>query len=355
MNFDNPIYAVFHVAAFAFFVAVALSGFMIHAGLFDHPDQRSNHDKTIPTAGGIGIVGGFGAGLLALALFYPAYSNMGLLGSISSLALGAALLGLLDDIYDVNSKLKFFVTTLLACACVFIISPPTIFPLIVGGIPIPYWAGFAGAVLWVFVVTNGVNFMDGANGLMAGSMSISFGGLWAISVLVGASGTMLLSFVMVAALLGFLIYNFGNQAKIFSGDVGSLPTGFLFASASLLLVAEAPKFGLLYVGPILLLPFLVDILLTMFFRASLRENLLTPHSSHLYQRLIRNGKSHVQVSVLYGIATFLMGVITVLGLWFRLVNSVSFLALWVCICSLVYLVIYKKLSSRAKQQNPQDG
>jgi len=354
MSFDSPVFIVFHVSAFAFFVSVAFSGFMIHAGLLDQPEHRSNHAKAIPTAGGVGVVAGFGAGMMALVSFYPSYGDQGLLGSLSALGLGVALLGLFDDIYDVNAKLKFLAVTLLACASVYIIGPPQIFPLVVGGFSIPYWFGFLGAVLWVFVVTNGVNFMDGANGLMAVTMSISFVALSMVSVLVGAGSAALISFVMAAALIGFLLYNFGNRAKIFSGDVGSLLTGFLFASAALLLVAEAPDFGLLYVGPLLILPFLVDILLTMFLRASRRENLFAPHSSHLYQRLIRSGQSHIAISVFYGLAVFCMGLITVAGLWFGLVKSVSFLSLWVCVLSVVYLVIYKNLSSREKPQNPPD-
>lgn len=352
MNFDNPIFIVFHVSAFAFFVSVAFSGFMVYAKLLDQPVHRSNHAKAVSTAGGVGIAAGFGAGMLALALFYPSYGEQGLLGALTALGLGAALLGLFDDIYDIDSKLKFLATVLLASASVYIIGPPLMFPLVVGGFLIPYWLGFIGAVLWVFVVTNGVNFMDGSNGLMAGTMAISFVALFMVSVLVGASGAALISLVMAAALIGFLLYNFGNRAQIFSGDVGSILVGFLFASVSLLLVAEAPAFGLLYVGPLLILPFLVDILLTMFLRASRRENLFAPHSLHLYQRLIRKGTSHVTISLLYAMAAFFMGAVTVTGLWFGLVKSVTFLALWVSVLSMIYIFMHNDLSSLEKPQNP---
>lgn len=334
-----------HVAAFAFLVSLAFSGFMIHGGLLDQPEHRSNHASAVPTAGGIGIVAGFGAGMLALALFYPAYADQSLLGSLLALGLGAGLLGLFDDVYDVDSKLKFIAIIMLASASVYVIGPPQIFPMIAGGgLTIPSWLGFVGAMLWIFVVTNGVNFMDGSNGLMAGFMAIAFIALCLIAVLVGASATALLSFIMAAALIGFLPYNSGNSAKIFSGDVGSLLVGFMFASASLLLVSEAPSFGLLYVGPLLFLPFLTDILLTMFLRASRRENLFAPHSSHLYQRLIRRGKSHMSISLLYGMGAFLMGTVTIASLWFHMIKSLSFLALWVCVLSMIYLMVHKKLS-----------
>ena len=355
MSFDSPVMIMIHVAGFAFFVSVAISGFMVFAGLLDRPGQRSNHSKIVPTAGGVGIVAGLGAGMLALALLYPAYGNQNLLGSLAALGVGTALLGLFDDIFDVNSKVKFGLIVLLASASVYTVGAPELFPSIAGGgLKIPYWLGFLGAVLWVFVVTNGVNFMDGANGLMASSMALSFLALCLIAVLVGASDTALISLIMAAALCGFLLYNAGNQARIFSGDVGSLLVGFLFASATLLLLTEAPAFGLLYVGPLLILPFLTDILLTLFLRARRRENLLAAHSSHLYQRMIRAGKSHVFISWLYAFAALIMGAVTLGALWYGMIKSLSFLALWVCVMTVIYLLIHKKLSSLAKPQSPQD-
>jgi len=348
VNFESPGMIMLHVAAFAFCMSLAFSGFMIFAGLLDHPDHRSNHVRAVPTAGGIGIVAGLGTGMLALSLFYPAYANQNVLGSIMALVFGAGLLGLFDDVYDVNSKLKFAIIILLACACVYTIGPPKSFPLIVGQLAIPYWLGFAGAVLWVFAVTNGVNFMDGSNGLMAGSMTLAFLGLSVVAILVGASSTAVFSFIMATALMGFLPYNSGDKARIFSGDVGSLLVGFSYASASLLLLREAPTFGLLYVGPLLILPFLTDILLTMLMRAKRRENLLAPHKSHLYQRLIGAGHSHTSISMLYGVAAMFVGIIAVTGLWYGLIKSTAFFAIWVSILSMIYLLIHQKLKANSQ-------
>ena len=316
---------------------------MVFAGLLDQPDHRSNHATTIPTAGGIGIIAGLGTGMLALAILYPAFAEQSLLGSLMALALGVGLLGLFDDIYDVNARLKFLAILILSCAVVYIIGAPHQFPLVVGNLPIPVWLGFSGAVLWVFVVTNAVNFMDGSNGLMASAMAVSFLALAIIAILVGASATALFCAVMLAALLGFLPYNAGNQARIFSGDVGSLSVGFCFASAALLLLSEAPNFGGLYVGPLLFLPFLTDTLMTMLFRAFRHENLLSPHKSHLYQRMIAAGSSHVEVSILYTVATFFISTLTIMALWLNMINSLFFLALAVCVLAVIYLIVHKKL------------
>ncbi len=343
MSFDHPVLILAHIAGFAFFMSLALSGFMIFAGLMDVPNHRSNHVRAVPTAGGIGIVAGLGAGLLATALFYPDYGDHTLLGSLAALGLGMALLGVFDDVYVLNSKLKFTLIMVLVGAAVAIIGPPRSIPLVMGEIPLPYWFGFGGAVLWVFVVTNGVNFIDGANGMMAITMPIAFTALAVVAVLVGASSAAILCAVLAAALAGFLPYNAGNRAKIFSGDVGSLLVGYGYGVGVLVLVAEAPEAGVLYVGPLLILPLLTDILLTMLMRARRHENLLVPHKFHIFQRLISSGKSHASISVLYGIGTLLMGVVTVAALWFGITRSLFFLALWVSILSMIYLAIHRKL------------
>jgi len=356
MSFEHPVLILLHIAGFAIFTSLGFSGFMIFAGFLDKPDHRSNHTRPVPTAGGVGIVAGMGAGLLALMLFYPDYGDHRLLGSVAALGFGAALLGMFDDLYAVSSKLKFAVILILASAAVIVIGPPLWFPVAVINIPVPYFLGFGGALLWVFVVTNGVNFMDGANGMMALSMSVSFVALAIISVWIDASEAAILSAVMAAALIGFAPYNIGKRAMIFSGDVGSLLVGFGYGVSALILVAEAPRAGVLYVGPLLILPFLTDVLLTMLLRVRRGEQLLAPHKTHLYQRLIASGKSHPAVSTLYGLGAMFMAVITIAALAFGIIRSLFFLALWVNILVMAYLVIHKKLAASLpdQPQNPPD-
>ena len=85
MTFENPIHIALHIAAFAFFVALAMSGAAIVAGLMDKPNHRSNHLSAIPTSGGIGIVAGLGAGLLAMSVLYPFFADRQLLGVVAAL------------------------------------------------------------------------------------------------------------------------------------------------------------------------------------------------------------------------------------------------------------------------------
>jgi Fuc2NAc and GlcNAc transferase len=351
MSFTDPVFILLHLAGFAFMISLAVSGFMISAGLLDKPVARSNHKEDIPTAGGVGIAAGTGAGLLALALFYPGMSNQSLLGAISAILLGVGFVGLVDDIYDTRALVKFVVMVALAAIAVATIGPPTSMPISVLDISLPYWVAFAGSILWVFVMANGINFMDGANGLMGGFMAVAFVFLAIVALMYGAVNTVVLSTVIAAAIAGFLPYNWKTRAHIFSGDVGALFVGFGYAICVLLLVRETDTDGLLFVGPLLVLPFLTDILLTMLARARRKENLMSPHSSHIYQRLIKKGYSHTIISLMYVWGALIAGVTTLIAVWVGLHRSFFFLGLAICVWVFIYLVLHQKLpNGRGSQQ-----
>jgi len=288
-----------HLGAMAFAVALAFSGFMIAAGVGDIPNDRSNHDKATPTSGGVGLVAALGIMCLGAKLFYPQFGLGPELPFLLVLALGIAGLGLFDDVFTGRTLIKFALIVGIGLTAVRFMGPPAALPMGVNEIALPYWAGLAGATLWIFVCVNGVNFMDGANGFMGSFMLIASMALTMLSMTLGAMTAAVLAGSLTFGLLGFLPYNFRGKAQIFCGDVGSLLAGFIFAIASLMLVKEAPDFQLLYVGPILLLPFLADIFMTLVSRLKRKENLLEAHSSHLYQRLIRSGWSHSKVSLVY--------------------------------------------------------
>ncbi len=344
MSFDHPALILLHLAGFAFFVSLAISGLVVFCGPADRPGPRSAHVEVVPRSGGLGVIAGLGAGLLALALYYPNFGAQNALAALVALFFGVGFLGFSDDLLGLGARFKFLLILLLAIALVGTIGPPTNFPTLMGALPIPWILGFVGAVLWVFVMTNAVNFMDGANGLMALTMAVAFLGLALIGYFAHASLTMILSVLMLAALLGFLPYNLKTKAQVFAGDVGSLVVGFVYAGAGLLLVRETDGAGFLYVGPLLVLPLLADVFLTLLLRAIMGENLLTAHCQHLYQRLIFSGRSHLFVTWLYGMASLLVLAVSLVAVRFHLVQSVLFLALCISVFSLAYMVLYKQIS-----------
>ena len=317
----QSLFPMLHLGVMGFAAALAFSGFMIAAGVGDIPNSRSNHSQATPTSGGLGLVAALGIMGLGAGMFYPQLDIGGELPFLLILAFVIAALGLFDDVFEGRTRIKFALIIGVAALAVRVIGPPAVLPLGVYEIALPYGVGLIGAVLWIFVCVNGVNFMDGANGFMGSFMLIASLALMMLAMTLGAMTAAILAGALSFGLLGFLPYNFRRNAEIFCGDVGSLLAGFIFAIASLMLVKEVPALQLLYVGPILLLPFLADILMTLGSRAKRRENIFVAHSTHLYQRLIRSGWSHAKVSFAYAGAGLLCANIAVFAVFNGVIGS----------------------------------
>ncbi len=318
---------------FGIAVSLAVSGFMVLAGIGDVPDNRSNHKVIIPTGGGLGI-------LAALGLMSLLISHNGVLSpefsQILALIWAVGFLGLMDDIYTLPAILKLFVLAVLSAGAVWVTGPVTILPAGQLAMSIPLVLAVIGSFLWVFVVTNIVNFMDGSNGLMLVVMGVASSCLAGVAAVLGADQTPILLVMLTAGAIGLMPYNFRSRARIFAGDVGSLTIGFTYAVAALWLCREADGALPVYIAPVLILPFLADSLLTMLLRLKRGENLMEPHRQHLYQRLIGHGYSHMAVAFLYGLA----GLFLALGsLWIVPQNGHQYIS-FILIPSAMLLVVY---------------
>lgn len=301
------------IGAIAFLGSLAVSGFMVAAGLGDASDGRSAHSGTIPTSGGVGVIAGMGAALCALGLIFPELNLPRGFAPLMSLLFAIGMLGLVDDALTLGPKTKFGIMVLVSAAAVWLIGPPTTLPFLRKPLTLLPSIGFVGAMLWIFVVMNAVNFMDGANGMMGMSLAVANVGLFGAGLIGGSATTLLLSGLSFVIIMGFLPYNLRRRARIFSGDVGSLSLSFLFAVTVLYLIKETPDKLMHLAGPILILPILADVLLTLIRRVRNRENLLQAHNTHLYQRLIRHGFSHLTVSWFYAVAALACANIIVVG------------------------------------------
>jgi len=345
MSLADTLYTVLHISGFSFYLSLAFSGFMISAGLLDIPVHRSSHKGAIPTAGGVGIAAGLGGALLALSQFYPGFGNHILLAKTAGLGLLMAALGLWDDVFDIKTKLKFALVLGLCAAMVYVIGPPRVLPIFGMPLALPYTAGFFGALMWMFVTVNAVNFMDGANGMMAGVMAAAFAGLTIISVLAGANSAAILSAIMAAGLAGFLPYNARGSAYIFAGDVGALLTGFMFGACSLLLVRGGGDFSIVFIGPLLILPFIVDVLMTLIVRTKYGESPFSAHNHHIYQRAIKSGRTHLYVSGMYIRITIILAFLGILAIYFTALQSLSFVLLMTTVLSVIYMKLHRSLGA----------
>ena len=154
------------------------------------------------------------------------------------------------------------------------------------GVPTP--AGML-AVLAIVWSCNLFNFMDGADGLAGGMAAIGFSALGLVAVMAGHHILAGLCFALASAALGFLAWNF-PPARIFMGDAGSVPLGFLAGALSWQGAAEGA--WPLAVPLLLFSPFWVDASVTLLRRAARGERFWEAHRAHYYQRLVLAGWSH---------------------------------------------------------------
>jgi UDP-N-acetylmuramyl pentapeptide phosphotransferase/UDP-N-acetylglucosamine-1-phosphate transferase len=154
-------------------------------------------------------------------------------------------------------------------------------------------------LLFTVWMTNLYNFMDGSDG-MAGGMALFGFSIYGIAALMnGHNDFAMLNFTIGAAALAFLYNNF-HPAKVFMGDSGSIPLGFLAAGMGLwgwLQGCWPAWFPLLVFSP-----FIVDASITLLKRALRGAKVSEAHREHYYQRLIQLGWGHRNVALFeYGL------------------------------------------------------
>lgn len=335
------LWPVINLAGLGFFTSLGVTGFMVFAGLGDTPNARSNHKHVTPSCGGVGLVAAFGVCSLALVLIHPQ-----LLGAmpltfakILSLVFAVAALGLCDDLFEFSARFKFALMILLSALGVSCVGYPSALPLGDSVIPLPPFIGFWGAVLWVFVVINAVNFIDGANGLMANTLIIPCLALGFIGLSSGSVVAAFLCGALFVGLLGFLPYNMRSKAAIFCGDTGALLAGYVFALAGLAVIHAEGGANLVYFVPLLILPILADVLLTLLWRAKRRKNLLAPHKEHLFARILSMGVGHMQITWVYGFLTLLFANIAVFGVQSGYIRSPFYIGFFVVVMAAAYFIV----------------
>ncbi len=297
------LYHVLFACSLASLAAIA-TYLMCRVRILDVPNHRSSHDRPVANGGGVAIVLAVFAGFLSVCLVGDQVG--GAVRQMSGLGIAAAaivLVGLLDDLRKLQSfKIKLATQILAACILLgfdVVIRDVTL-PLL-GSVPLGGWA-YPVTLIWVIGLTNAFNFMDGLNGLAAGTAAICAAFFGLICFFDGSQFVYALAYVILAACLGFLPFNF-PRAHIFMGDVGSQFLGFLFAALAILAAEFDASRTSMLVMPLLFFHFIFDTVFTFFRRLCAGENVTQAHRSHLYQLLNRMGWSHLQVSaLLYGFA-----------------------------------------------------
>lgn len=317
-----------------------------HLKALDVPNERSSHVTLTPRGGGIAIVAAFLAGILLIhhvddkaPIFTPYF-----LGFLYS-SFMIAILSMYDDFRTISFKIKLagqtiaVITGLTAGIVIDAVHLPVFGELYLG-----VWA-YPLTFLWMLGLTNAYNFIDGLDGLAAGTAVIAALFLACISFQQGSNFIYLASLTLAAAAFGFLLFNW-PPARIFMGDVGSTFIGFTFAVIAVIAARHDHSHTSLFVVPLLLFHFIFDTVFTFTRRLLSGEHVFTAHRSHLYQLLNRLGYTHKRVTLIYSALAIAQGAAAV---W--MVQIPGSERVYVYLPFLVfYLICAKWLTSKARRE-----
>ena len=264
----------------------ALIPVLRRTAVLDRPNERSLHEMPTPRGGGIAVVAAILGAWLVLMLAEAVAAPL------IAVILGAGMLAAvswLDDLRGVSPVVRLAVQFIAVGLGMLAVMPAE--PVFQGWLP-PAIDFVAAMLLWVWFV-NLFNFMDGSDGL-AGSEAAAIGGGLVLFATFGAGhdpALATLAAAIAAAAIGFLVWNWA-PARIFLGDVGSVPLGYLLG---FLLLAAAAR-GYWKIALILPLYFLADATITLLRRLARGERVWRPHREHFYQRAVQRGLGHAAVA-----------------------------------------------------------
>jgi UDP-GlcNAc:undecaprenyl-phosphate GlcNAc-1-phosphate transferase len=234
----------------------------------DQPNARSLHERPVPRTGGIAVLLGTTAslGFGALQLWLPML-----------IAFCLAVVSFLDDLRDMPTAARLgFHFAAAGLLCWHFLSPMYLVEMVV----------LILAVVWI---TNLYNFMDGADGIAGGMALIGFGAYALAAYSAGHVALGVLSLAVAAAAAAFLTHNF-HPARIFLGDVGSVPLGFL--AGGLGIIGWRDDVWPLWFPVLVFAPFIADATITLLKRLIRGDRVWRAHREHYYQRMVRMGLGH---------------------------------------------------------------
>ena len=253
----------------------------LHArAILDRPNARSSHDRPTPRGGGMAVLG---VALPALGLA-AALQGAGEVWIVLAAAAGLATVSWLDDRRGLDAGARLAVQAIAVAAGLAALPGPVLQGFL------PAWLDLAlTALVWLWFV-NLFNFMDGIDGI-AGAESLALaGGIVFVTALPDRPTELVLyAAALGGAVAGFLPWNW-HRARVFLGDVGSVPLGFLMGWLLLALAAS----GAWEAAAILPLYYLADATITLGRRAMRGERVWRAHREHFYQRAVQRGLSHAE-------------------------------------------------------------
>lgn len=293
---------------------------------YDHPAGYKGHDAPTPYLGGIAVIGGL---LLAAFLFGRGSSHL------APIAIGAAVLlgvGTIDDRYALTPLTRLTIEVAVAGV------------LFSGGVKWTLFGSdginFAVTAIFVVGVVNAFNLMDNMDGACGTVAAASGAALGTLAAAQGNPELAAIAFALAGACLGFLRYNLAAPARIFLGDGGSMPVGFVVA-ALIMAMPGTRHLGWAFVPVAVVLIGLpaLDTTLVVVSRLRRRAGVFTGGRDHLTHRLrAKLGAPRRVAAVLAASQAFFVGVGAILvGLDENVAAFVAMLLILAGIAVVVFL------------------
>jgi len=291
--------------------------------VYDIPRQRSNHKIPTPTSGGIIFIS-----IIILSLIYAQISILPICLAV------LAIVSIIDDIKNLSAWVRFTVHIFIVTIGInFLFPEGAAFKSV-----LPYWpdvilTGF----IWLWFL-NLYNFMDGIDGITASETLAICLGIFLVSYFGVAENFHIIPVVIIfASVLGFAFWN-RHPAKIFMGDAGSVPLGFLLAYLLLKMASE----GLWVIAIILPSYYLADSGITLLKRLIKGKKIWQAHSEHFYQQAVRSGKNHsdvvkiISAGNIFLVAIALMVALKIINVWLALLSAA------IVVSTIIFFLKYRR-------------
>lgn len=300
-------------------------------GAVDRPEERKVHTHAMPRMGGMAIFVSF----LICLIFILKVS-----GPFTGLIYGACiifLVGLLDDIFQLSPWIKLLGQIIAASVAVH-------YGVVVHFVTNPFDGGFnlgflsiPLTILWIVGISNAINLIDGLDGLAAGVSAIAATTMAVVFLLKGQPEAAVVAFTLVAAIAGFIPFNF-YPAKTFMGDSGSNFLGFVLACLAIIGTAKSAALISLFIPIVILAIPIFDTFFAIFRRLYNQVPIFLPDRDHLHHRLMALGMSHRRsVLIIYGVSSFF----SLIAIVITFISSSKANILLALLLLVVFLAAYK--------------
>lgn len=345
MNFIVNGYNVFIIILTTFLTSLILTYLMIkiskNMNIMDVPNERSVHKKPTPLLGGIAIFLSFLFGFILFGNQNP------LMISILIASFLILLLGIFDDIKPIKARYKFVIHILVALIVVFYgglkLTHVDIF-----GLSLNFkWMSPYITILIIVGIINAVNLIDGLDGLCAGISSIYFLTIGVIALILNKFNGLdiILSFIMLGATLGFLVFNY-PPAKIFMGDTGSTFLGLMISVIMLLGFKTVTLTSLLIPLVLLILP-ITDTLFAIIRRALNKKPIGQADKEHIHHQLLKHLSTRKTILVIYVVDL----IFSVVSIFYAIGKKKEMIIFYILLMFILLYLVFKTNVIFKKKEN----